>query len=69
MTKYFCDLCDSECDGNLFKIPVITTKENLCNLTSIEMHLCKKCRSEIYKTIERLTNQDRIKRLIDLNDY
>lgn len=68
MINYSCDLCDKECNGKVFKIPIAATfiGQEPCDLMPIEMNLCKKCRSEIYKTVEKIASKSKIK---ELNTY
>ena len=65
MTKYFCDLCGKECKSYVFEIPFAATwiGDEPCDLVPVEVHLCKKCRTKIYRTIEQLTPKDKIRQM------
>lgn len=65
MIKYFCGLCGDECNNKSFKIPIAATFINgePCDLIPIEMNLCKKCRSNVYKTIEKTIPQNKLQKL------
>ena len=65
MINYSCDLCNKECNGKVFRIPIAATwiEEEPCDLMPVEMNLCKKCRSNIYKAVEKIASKDKIKKL------
>lgn len=65
MIKYYCDLCEKECNSRTFAIPIAATflEEEPCDLLPIAMHLCSPCRRNIYKTIEKITSRSKIKEL------
>ena len=65
MINYSCDLCDKECNGKVFRIPIAATfvGQEPCDLMPIEMNLCKECRSNIYRVVEKITSKDKIKKL------
>lgn len=65
MIKYYCDLCGDECNNKLFDIPIAATfiKGKPCDLIPIEMNLCHECRSRIYKTIEKMVTDNKLKKL------
>lgn len=56
MIHYSCDLCGRECNDKTFALPIAATfiGQEPCDLMPINMNLCQKCRSEIYKVIEKL---------------
>lgn len=64
--SYTCDLCGEECNSKIFKLPVAATWSNgePWDLIPVEMNLCRKCRSEIYKALTLRASKERIK---DLN--
>lgn len=63
--SYTCDLCGEECSSKTFNLPVAATFVNQepCDLVPVEINLCKKCRSDIYKLIEAKLSAERIKEL------
>ena len=65
MINYSCDLCGKECNSKAFRIPIAATfiEQEPCDLMPIEMNLCKECRSNIYKAVEKITSKDKIKEL------
>ena len=65
MINYSCDLCGKECNSREFVLPISATwvDGEPCDLMPIKMNLCKECKSEIYKVIEKLTAEERIKTL------
>lgn len=65
MINYSCDLCGSESDNKFFEIPIAATfiEGEPCDLIPIEMNLCNKCRSFIYKTIGKIVSDNKLKEL------
>ena len=65
MIRYFCDLCGNECNNKIFSVPIAATfmESEPSDLLPIEMVLCYKCRSDIYKTIEKIIPCDKLKKL------
>ena len=65
MIRYYCDLCGNECNNKLFNIPIASTfiEKEPCDLLPIEVTLCNKCRSNIYKTIEKIVSDNKLKKL------
>ena len=65
MIHYSCDLCGKECNDKTFALPIAATfiDGEPCDLMPINMNLCKKCRSEIYKVIEKKLSKDKLKKL------
>ena len=64
MLKYFCDLCEKECHNcKVFTLPVAATfvGREPHDLMPLDMHLCRECRSKIYKTIEAIIPEAKIK--------
>lgn len=68
MINYSCDLCGGKCNEKEFVLPVAATHIGLepCDLMPINMNLCKECRSKIYKLIETIVSEDRIKKFNEL---
>jgi hypothetical protein len=66
--SYKCDLCGEECNSKIFKLPIAATfiGQEPCDLIPVEMNLCKKCRSEIYKVLMLRAPKERIKELNQL---
>ena len=65
MINYSCDLCGSKSNDKLFKIPIAATfvEKEPCDLIPVEMNLCNKCRSFIYKTIGKIVTDNKLKEL------
>ena len=65
MTRYYCDLCDKEVNKyNEYSLPIAATWINgePCDLIRVGgFTLCKECRSKIYKTIENITSEEKMK--------
>ena len=67
MIKYYCDLCDKEVKKyNEYTLPIAATWINgePCDLIRVGgFILCKECRSKIYKTVENILPQEKMKKL------
>jgi hypothetical protein len=64
MIKYYCDLCEKECHNDkVFTLPVAATfvGKEPHDLMPLGMHLCIECRRKIYKAIETIVPEDKIK--------
>lgn len=68
MINYSCDLCGSKSNDKLFKIPIAATfiEVEPCDFIPIEMNLCNKCRSCIYKTIGKIVSDKKLNELSKL---
>lgn len=67
MVKYYCDLCEKEVNKhNEYTLPIATTWINgePCDLIRVGgLTLCKECRSKIYKAIESIVSEEKMKKL------
>ena len=65
MINYSCDLCDKQCNGREFALPIAATwiGTEPCDIMPVKMNLCQKCKSEIYKSIEKLASKKNTQRL------
>lgn len=65
MINYLCDLCGEECNNKVFRIPIAATFiwDKPCDLIPVELNLCKKCRCNIYKTVEGMVTNNKLKQL------
>lgn len=68
MIHYSCDICGKECNDKIFTLPIAATfiGQEPCDLMPINMNLCRSCRSEIYKVIEKKLSKEKVKKLHDL---
>lgn len=62
MIKYFCNLCGDECGEKQFLIPIAATwvQAEPYDLMPVEMHLCRACRTKIYKTAATIIPKDEL---------
>lgn len=67
MTRYYCDLCGNEVNKyNEYTLPIAATWVNgePCDLIRVGgFTLCKECRCKIYKTIENIIPEEKMKML------
>lgn len=65
MINYSCDLCGSECNDKIFTLPIAATFIGVepCDVIPVNVNLCKQCRKNIYKTIDRIGQRDKIANL------
>lgn len=62
MINYSCDLCGSACNNEVFALPIAATFIGVkpCDVVPVNVNLCKQCRTNIYKTIDRIGQRDKI---------
>ena len=65
MINYSCDLCGNKSGKKIFRIPVAATfiDGEPCDLVPVEMNLCNKCKSHIYKAIAEMIPDNKLKEL------
>lgn len=67
MIKHFCDLCGEEINSKWYhcKFPIAATWINLepCDTVPMEFEVCNHCKNKIYKVIEKIIPESRLKEL------
>ena len=65
MINYLCDLCKSECNNQVFTLPIAATFVGPypSDVIPMNLNLCKQCRSDIYRAVCKLAPIERIKSL------